>query len=261
MVKLTHLGTFWHLAYRDLRFIFWGLPGRLVDSATIGLIQVMAISQFLPMLGMPTSMIAPLFIGTMTQIVFSSAYGIAFEYVKDLHTNRFINYQLTLPLPKVALFSLFIFIFMVEIFFISFPLTILGIVLLSSYFPLANAHWFLVITFYLLTLFFFALLFIYFAFSSGYTWFLDNIWPRRLTPLIFLGCVFYTWKKLYAFNAILGIITLCNPLTYIHEGMRSTFFGDTEFLPPAICFGAVIAFSLLLIFLLTRAVKKRLDPV
>jgi ABC-2 type transport system permease protein len=197
----------------------------------------------------------------MTQIVFSSAYGIAFAYVTDLHRNRFINYQLTLPMPKTFLFGEFIFIFMIEIFFISLPLIIAGSLFLGPLFPLHHANWFLIIAMYLLSLLFFSLLFIYLAFNTEYTWFLDNVWARRLTPLFLLGCSFFTWKKLYAFNKTLGTLFLCNPLTYIHEGLRGAFLGQENFLPFWICFGMTLISCTLLVLLLSYAIKKRLDPV
>ena len=152
MFRIAYLKTFWALVYRDLRFIVRQLPGRLIDGAIIVFMQTLAIGQFLPLLGMPAQMIAPLYIGTITQIVFSAAYGICFKYVTDLHKDRFINYQLALPLPKTLLFAQIIFAFMIEVAFVSLPLIFLGSIFLGPAFSLHNAHWISTIAMFLLNI-------------------------------------------------------------------------------------------------------------
>ena len=261
MNKFGQLQVLSALLYRDLRFILYSLPARLADTAIIGTIQILAISKLFPLLGFPQSMIAPLFMGIITQIIFTASYTIAFRYVVDLDKTRFINYQLTLPFSKFFLFTEFIIIFMIEIFCINIPLLLLGSIFLADFFSLCQACWWQIIILYFLTTFLCALLFIYLAFNSDYHWFLDNVWPRRLSPLFLLGCGFFTWKKLYFFNWVLGILVLANPFTYVHEGLRTAFLGSSEFLPFWLCLFAIISFILLLIFLLSNAIKQRLDPV
>lgn len=261
MNKSITLRTCAALMYRDIRFMIFQLPNRMIDAAILVLMQVLAIGQFLPLMGMPTSLTAPLFIGTITQIVFSAAYSISFRYISDLNKEKFINYQLTLPVSKTMLFAQIIISFMIEVAFINIPIIFLGSFFLGPLFSLHNAQWIGGIIMYLLSLFFYSLLFIYLAFSSPYTWFLDNVWARRLSPLFLLGCGYFTWKKLYAFNAAIGILVLANPLTYIHEGLRSALLGTQEYLPLWVCMLATSLFCLLCAFLLSRAVIKRLDPV
>lgn len=253
--------TFAMLAWRDLRAILARLPARLFDGSIVVFMQTLAIGQFLPLLGMPGQLIAPLFIGTFTQIIFTAAYGISFRYVNDLHKNKFINYQLTLPLPKAWVFAHIVLSFIIEFICISIPLVFLGSIFLGSSFSLIHARWPLVFCMYALTLVFYALLFVYLAFACPYTWFLDNIWARRLTPLFLLGCSYYTWKKLYAFNVPLAVILLANPLTYVHEGLRGTLLEPSFFLSAWLCMGIIAGACALLIVLLTHAVRKRLDPV
>ncbi len=261
MIKMAYVRTFGALAYRDIRFIISGLHTRLIDGAIILLMQLLVIAKFLPLLGMPADLIAPLFIGTMTQIIFSASYGIAFRQVADLRKTRFINYQLMLPLPKLWLFAQFISSFMIEIAFISLPLLILGSIFLGSTFFGSGSSWLAVIAMYLISLFFYALFFIYLVFNSSYTWFMDNVWARRLSPLFLLGCSYYTWYKLYAFNAGIGILQLLNPLTYVHEGLRAALLGQEGFLPLWICLCMVIFWCIIMGLLLARAITKRLDPV
>lgn len=253
--------TFLALIRRDVSFIIDSLPGRLIDGCIIVMMQTLVIGKFLPLIGMPQDLIGPLFIGMITQIVFSSAYGIAFRQANDLKKTKFINYQLALPLNKMWLFAQIILSFMIEIAFISLPLIALGSIFLASYFTIQINSLIATIVMYILSLLVYASLFIYLVFSCDFNWFLDNVWARRLTPLFFFGCGYYTWKKLYAFNAGLGVLTLLNPITYVHEGLRSVLLGNGDFIPLWICICMTCIFCAVLMIGLSSAIKNRLDPV
>lgn len=255
------LKTFWALVTRDIRFIISSLPGRLTDGCIIVIMQTLVIGKFLPLLGMPQELIGPLFIGMITQIVFSSSYGIAFRQANDLKKSKFINYQLALPFSKMWLFAQIILSFMIEVAFISLPLIVLGSVFLSAYFTIKTGSLLATGCMYLLSLALYSCLFIYLVYSCEYNWFLDNVWARRLTPLFFFGCGYYTWKKLYAFNSGLAVITLLNPVTYVHEGLRNVLLGGDDFIPLWICAGMTLLFCVILMHGLKSAVKRRLDPV
>ena len=253
--------TFGALAYRDFKFILSELITRIIDGLVIATMQILVIGYFLPILGMPTYLVGPLFIGMITQIVFSAGYNIAFKYANDLHHAKFINYQMALPLPKKWLFAQIILSFMIELMMITLPIIIFGTVILSSALPLNPPSWILLIFMYLLNLLFYSLLFLQISFSSSYTWFMDNVWARRLTPLFFFGCGYYTWKGLFNFNETIAYLFLLNPVTYVHEGLRSALFGQEHYIPLLICMGVVSSACIGLGYLLGRAVKKRLDPV
>lgn len=259
--SFDQMRTFWALVWRDMRFIISTLPGRLVDGCIIVIMQTLVIGKFLPLLGMPQDLIGPLFIGMITQIVFSSAYGIAFRQANDLKKSKFINYQLALPLNKIWLFGQIILSFMLEVSFISLPLIALGSIFLSAYFTIQTSSLWVTALMYLLSLLAYSTIFIYLVYQSDYNWFLDNVWARRLTPLFFFGCGYYTWKKLYAFNKGLAVITLLNPITYLHEGMRNVLLDGSDFIPLWICMGMLIFFCILLMICLKFAIKRRLDPV
>lgn len=259
--NFAQMRTFLALIHRDVRFIIDSLPGRLIDGCIIVMMQTLVIGKFLPLIGMPKELIGPLFIGMITQIVFSSAYGIAFRQANDLKKSKFINYQLALPLNKMWLFGQIILSFMIEVAFISLPLIGLGTIFLSSYFTIQINSLIATIVMYVLSLLVYAALFIYFVFSSDFNWFVDNVWARRLSPLFFFGCGYYTWKKLYAFNAGLGAFTLLNPITYVHEGLRNVLLGSDDFIPLWICMIMTTLFCAALMIGLRFAIKKRLDPV
>lgn len=253
--------TFFVLAHRDLRLIAQGIKGRLIDGCIIVFLQTLAIGQFLPLLGMPVSMIAPLYIGTITQVVFSTSFAVAFRHVYDIEKVRFFRYQMSLPIPKTLLFAEYIFSFMLEIFSILIPVFCLGTLLLGSYFPLDQMRMLPSIGMFVLMVFFYSLVFIYLAYSLNYFWFLDNVWVRRLGPMFLLGCTFFTWKQAYNFSPFFGKLFLLSPVTYTHEGMRAALLGQENYLPLWICVTVIITLSAVLIFLLQRAINRRLDPI
>lgn len=259
--NLHYLRTFNALVYRDFKFILSELKTRIIDGGVIAMMQILVIAYFLPLLGMPSSLIGPLFIGMLTQIVFSSGYNIAFKHANDLKHAKFINYQIALPLPKKWLFGQIILSFIIELMMITLPIIAFGIMVLSSSISFNPPSWILLVFMYLLNLLFYSLFFLQISFSSSYTWFLDNVWARRLTPLFFFGCGYYTWKGLLGFNKTLAYLFLLNPLTYVHEGLRSALFGQEHYIPLLICIVAVSITCAVLCYLLTRAIHKRLDPV
>ncbi len=253
--------TFCVLAHRDLRLITANITGRLIDGCIIVFLQTLAIGQFLPLLGMPISMIAPLYIGTTTQVIFSTSFAVAFRYVYDIEKVRFFRYQMSLPLPKTLLFAEYIFTFMLEIFSILIPVFCIGTLLLGTSFPLDQMRIIPSIGMFVLMVFFYSLIFIYFAFSLNYFWFLDNVWVRRLGPMFLLGCTFFTWKQAYAFSPFFAKLFLLCPVTYVHEGMRAAMLGQSNYLPLWICVTVILSCSAALIVLLQRAIRRRLDPI
>ncbi len=237
------------------------LSTRIIDGLVIATMQILVIGYFLPIMGMPPHLIGPLFIGMITQIVFSAGYNIAFKYANDLHHAKFINYQMALPLPKTWLFAQIILSFMIELMMITLPIIIFGSIILSSSVPFHPPSWILLVGMYVLNLLFYSLLFLQISFSTKYTWFLDNVWARRLTPLFFFGCGYYTWKGLLNFNETIAYLFLLNPVTYVHEGLRAALFGQEQYLPLILCIFAVSFSCAILMYLLARAIKLRLDPV
>lgn len=108
---------------------------------------------------------------------------------------------------------------------------------------------------------FFALLFLTLSFTYEYKWFLDNIWPRRLSPLFLLSASFFPWYKVKVFSPFFAYLFLPNPITYIIEGFRSALLGSDQYLPFSICITVLIMSIIALIAILTRAIYKRLNPV
>jgi len=260
-MAMNNAPVFWALLRRDLKIIRQSIFSELLDVGCLLTMQVLVFGKFLPLMGMPQENIAPLYLVSICQMLFLLGFNLAFNRVFDLKFDRFIEYHLSLPLNKKWLFGEYIVSFMIKCLVVSLPLVTAGLFLLRSVISLAHANWILFFIMYLLALLFFALFFQFLSFYYEFHWFLDNVWPRRLSPLFLLSASFFTWHKVYHFSKPLGIFFLCNPFTYITEGFRSTLLGGYPYLPIVYCVSVIALCNVLLIRLLAHAVKKTLNPV
>jgi ABC-type polysaccharide/polyol phosphate export permease len=212
-------------------------------------------------MGMPDNLITPLFLSTAIQILFSLGYSLALSGVLDRNSNRIIDYHLALPLPKKWLFAEYAVSYIVESLLISAPLLGLGLFALHPLFSWSAISWPLFIGAYLLALIFFACFFLWISFAYSFTWFMDNIWARRLAPLYLFGCLFFPWKKAWSFSPFWATAMLANPFTYCIEGLRSALIGTEQFISSWICIAMLTVFNVIFIRLLSYSITKELDPV
>jgi hypothetical protein len=249
------------LLRRDLRLIGHTLGKDLIDAGILCLLQVLVFGYLLPVMGMARANVGPLYLVNICQILFLLGFNLAFNLVFDLKFDRFIQYHLTLPISKKWLFAEYVTAFMIKCITISLPLVSLGLFLLRNVISLEHAQWLLFGLIYTTSMVFFALLFLTLSFTYEYKWFLDNIWPRRLSPLFLLSASFFPWYKVKAFSPFFAYLFLLNPITYIIEGFRSALLGGDQYLPFGICITVLIMSIIALVAILTRAVYKRLNPV
>jgi ABC-type polysaccharide/polyol phosphate export permease len=210
---------------------------------------------------MKPHLIAPLYISTFVLMLFTIGFTQSLRMVFDIKFNRYIDYLLTLPLPKAWLFSTYVFSFMLETLLTTLPLITVGILTLHKHFPLDQIQWFAFFGFYLLALLFMSVFVLMLALSFSYQWYMDNIWPRILSPLLCIGAVFFTWNGINLFSPRVAQLTLLNPFTYVAEGIRRGLLGGSEYLPFSYCVPAVFLALAVAVLLLARGIKKRLDPV
>lgn len=257
MTFKTSCAIIWALTKRDCIVLYSNLYDRLLDGMALVFVQVLAFGYLLPLMGMPQALCAPLYLANVIQIFFFIGYATSIYYVFDLRYKRIIDYHLALPLPKKYLFAQYAIKYSIEALIIGIPLISLGIIGLGSQFPLHAMHLPSLIGISLASLLFFSFFFIYFGISSPYTWFMDNAWPRRLLPLFLLSTSLCTWESVYAFNPTIAYIFLVNPITYITEGFRASFFSDGLYLPISWCIMATLFFSALAMIGLYVCIPKK----
>lgn len=212
-------------------------------------------------MGMPSTEIAAMYIGSIVFILFFLGENLSINHVFDLRYERFIDYQMILPISRPWLFAHFIVSFIIQASIISSLLLFFGLFLLGSTFAVIAPSWIALIIVYLLSLVFFGLFFLLLSFITKFEWFMDNAWPRVLSPLYAFGCTVFVWDKVNELSPVLAKICLLNPLTYISEGMRAAAIGGSTFISLWICIPAISISIIILCYLLMYGINKTLDPV
>lgn len=258
---MNNLAVFLALNKREMKIITLNITSRLIDGFFLVGSQVLGFGYLLPLAGMPAHLVAPIFLGTVTRIFFFLGFSFSMRRIMDLKYNRVIEYHLSFPFSKKWLIGQYIVAFMMEALVTSLPLIFFGILFLSPYFHFDQMNILAFIAVYLQTLLFYGIFFTYISFACSYQWFLDNVWARRFTPLILLGCTLFSWKATYAFSPFFGMLFLLNPLTYLNEALRAALLGQKDFLSLSLCMMVIALFSIAFTLLLARAVQKNLDPV
>lgn len=253
--------TFLALTNRDLKVFSQELADTIIDGIILIITEVLMFGYLLPLMGMPKEDIAPMYIGSIIFLLFFLGENLSLKHVFDLKHARYIDYQLTLPFSYHWLFFHYIVSFIIETIIISLPLLIFGIWLLGSNFALLSINWFAALYMYLISLIFFSIFFLYLSFAYSFEWFMDNVWPRILSPLYGFGCTVFYWKQVKAISPFLSFLCLLNPLTYISEGIRSALLGDPKFIPAPLCFFILLFFTFFIYLGLQKGINQQLDPV
>lgn len=249
------------LTHRNIKVLGGKVVSLIIDGLFAVAINVLVFGYFLPIMGMPATLISPMYLGTAIMTLFHLGFILSMQTVFDLKFNRFIDYHLTLPISKTWLFGTYIVNFALEALSVTIPLLTFGVILLGSRFKILELSPLGACTNYLLGILFFGLFFLWLAFNYPYNWFVDNVWPRRLGPLFSFSCIFYTYKSIASFNPTIAKLFLLNPTAHVAEGLRRGIIGGDNFLPPLITISALVLSVIVMILLLVRALNKKLDPV
>lgn len=263
MNSFTHnFAIFLTLIARDIKVLKRRLNSLIVDGLILVCVTVLVFGYLLPLLGMSTTLIAPIFLGNSLSFFLASlGYNFATRMVYDLKFDHFIDYFLTLPLPKRWLFAYFLTSFIIETALVTLPLVTLGIILLGKNFGPINGSFITFLAVYFFVLLFWALFFLGSSFTCSYQWFKNNMWARRIMPLFVLSPAFFTYKTVTTFMPRFSTIMLCNPLTYLVEGLRVALLGGTDYLPLPMCLMGIFVALLCMSLRLYYGIHKRLDPV
>src|SRR5581483_10133021 len=249
------------LLAHDIKLLSTNIFSAILDSVAPLIAQTITFGYLFPLLGMPSYMIAPIYLGGMLSLFMQLGFTLTIKTSYDLTYNRFIDYQITLPISKRWLFAAFIINNMIEVILITLPLFGIGIIILKPQFNLALTNWFGLTLIYFLILAFFSTLYSAIAYTAQLRWILDNAWPRVLVPLWSLSSAIVLWKKTFAWSPIIGYIMLFSPFTYVAEGLRSAMLDTPEYISWQICALMLLLFISINLSVFAYGIKKRLDPV
>ncbi len=180
-------------------------------------------------------------------------------FLGDLQGDKSISYYLSLPLPSYMLFIEQALASAYRSMAGAIVILPMGKLILGENFMLSAINWpCLIIAFFIINIFygFFTL------FIAGYVpslAALTMVRSRIMFPLWFLGGFQFPWKMLYGVAPKVALISLCNPIIYVMDGMRSTVLPHENYLPFWNCMGMLILFSILFGYFGTKKLKQRLD--
>lgn len=258
----SHFGIFFALLARDMKVLKSRLRSLIIDSLILVTIAVLVFGNLFPMMGMSTTLIAPIFIGNSLSFFLASlGYNWALRMAYDLKFDRFIDYFQTLALPRSWLFTYYIMSFVIETTILTLPMITVGIIALGNNFGPINGSWPLFFCMYFLALLFWGLFFLGSAFVYEYQWFRSNMWARRIMPLFLLGPAFFTFKTIAAVAPAAAYFLFLNPVTYVIEGLRVSLLGGTDYLPLSICLCGTVVAIICMYIRLHYGIYKQLDPV
>jgi ABC-type polysaccharide/polyol phosphate export permease len=258
----TYFTIFRALLARDVKVLKQRLLGMIIDALILMVIAILVFGQMLPLMGMPKSLIAPLFLGNSLSFFLASlGYNWSLRLAHDLKFDRFIDYFLTLPLPKEWLFCYYLTSFIMEATIITLPMITIGIIGLGDSFGPINGSFFIFVCHYFLVLLFWGLFFLGSVFIYSYQWFRGNMWARRIMPLFVFGTAFFTLKTISSIIPLSSKLMLLNPVTYIIEGLRSSLLGGPDYLAFPLCLLGTLCAIGGMYMRLQYGMYKTLDPV
>lgn len=259
---LTHnMRVFCALLQRDMLLLKRSIGSKLIDGAFMCFIIVVATGYLLPALGMSTDMIGPMFVNIFFNIFFMFGFSMSINFANEIKHKGRIFYLATLPTHRFWIIASYVANFIIESTIIVLPLLIVGLFFLQDSITFITPNPLMFTLVYFASTIFFGLFMLLMSIHYSYDWFLDNIWPRRLSPMFSFGATFFLWKQTYAVAPPLALLALLNPLVYICEGLRSGFIGGNAFINGWYCLVALILLSLITAITLNSSIKKRLDPV
>lgn len=182
-------------------------------------------------------------------------------FLGDLQGDKTISYYLTLPLPSSMLFTEQAFASAYRSMASSILILPLGKLILGNALILSNIHWpCFIIAFFMINIFygFFTMLIASYIPDLPA---LTMVRSRIMFPLWFLGGFQFPWKMLYGVAPKLAYISLCNPIIYVMDGIRSTVLPTEQYLPFWNCMGMLMLFSILFGYLGIHKLKQRLDCI
>ncbi len=261
LINTHYFFTYLALVRRDISVIRQRLRGAFINASVRVVTDVVVFGGLFPAMGVPEELISPLFVGSVALQFLFQGMAFALRIIFDIRFTRFIDYRLTLPLPKRWLFASYITYFCMEAAIVTLPLFTLGILLLGDKFHIVAPNWFLFVVIYLMSLIFYGIMFLGLSLYYEFDWFMQNLWPRRLTFLLMLSPTFFVWYKAYEFAPYTAYSMLIVPLTYVAEGLRATLIGGPGYIPAYACILALFIWISLFIWFAACGIKKRLDPV
>lgn len=90
---------------------------------------------------------------------------------------------------------------------------------------------------------------------------LNQLWLRYIAPMWMFGGYVYSWQSAYNLNAVVGYLSLINPMIYVMEGMRAACLRQEGYLPFWMSMLMLWGFIILCAWHGSRRLRKKLDCI
>lgn len=260
MLNKNILQTFYALLSKDITIFNKRLINRSIDALIWAGSSLMIAHYIMPLFGITDphygkfNLIGNLAIWGLFEMLTSIGM-----FLGDLQGDKTIIYYVSLPLPSWMLFVEQAFASAYRSLASSILILPLGKLILGSDFILYNINWpCFIIALLMINIFygFFTLLIASYVPDLSA---LTMVRSRIMFPLWFLGGFQFPWKMLYTVSPKLAYISLCNPMIYVMDGIRSTVLPKEQYLEFWTCMGMLLLFSILSGYIGIQNLKKRLD--
>lgn len=248
------------LVQRELYVIAASWRSMVISACVYAAMLALSAGYFMPQLGMPLSQSMVLYLGAFAITALSLGYTCAISIAYDLQAPRLTFYYYALPVDPRAVLAGLVAALMLRIALIAVPVLFFGFFLIGQWHFLVMSYLWLA-AMMTLSILFFALLFLLLAYRCPVATLLGNVWPRFLSPLIAFGCLMYPFSTVQKHAWWLSRGMLCNPLTYMLEGLRAAFFGQSNYLALPVCALFLIVTNVILSFLVWGAARRAINPV
>jgi hypothetical protein len=258
---VRYLGIFLQLVATNLVIARKGLWDQIINLYIWSAITLVIMGYIMQNFGLSSGYGAFQCASIVSIVGLFEVYNTATKTIMDIGNDRNISYYLTLPTrPAVVLLSMACSYALISILLTAVLLPFGSLVLYNS-FSIASISWFKFIIVALLANIFFAIFTLAMIAYVGEISKMRNIWMRFIWPLWFLGCYQFSWQAIYSLSAVCGYMVLCNPITFITEGVRGTLLGASGFLPWEVCCGALCCYIMICWCYAYYKMKRLLDFV
>lgn len=260
MLNKKILQTFYALLSKDIEIYNKKLLPRTIDAFVWAGSNLIIAHNIMPLFGIQDPQY-----GTFILIGNLAIWGL-FEmlttiaiFLGDIEGDRTISYYISLPIPTSLFFVEQALASAYRSMASSILIFPLGKLILGDALLLSSINWpCFLIAFAMINVFYGFLTLLVASYVSDLPS-LTMVRSRIMFPLWFLGGFQFPWKMLHGVAPTFAYMNLCNPITYIMEGIRSTALPTQNYLPFWNCMAMLVFFSMLCGYIGIRNLKKRLD--
>lgn len=259
---MTSFKTFCALIQRDMAVFKEELFDRIINSM-IWVILYTWVFEYLFPLAETVSKEYGLFIacGNIICIGHFEVMQNATNLISNLEGSQSLSYELTLPLPHWLVFSRIAISNMLQAMIMSIAAFLSLKLVFWSQFDLARIHWPWFIGIFIIVNAFYGFFSLYLASVITSINQSQNVWMRIIYPMWWLGGYQFSYATFTTVAPIIAKISLLNPMIYIFEGARSAMLGGNEYIHVSYCIAALFIFTLIVGYIGTRRMIKRLDCI